>query len=114
VARFDEAARKVELDFWSVDDAKAPPVKGVVRMPFLRGHWILWPSADGRTTRVEYQVHANPGGALPNWLVNYVSRDLPFKTIEGLRAQVKRRHYPDFEAHMKERFAQYPFLWPGS
>ena len=114
VARFDESQRKVELDFWSVDDAKEPPVKGVVRMPFLRGHWILWPSTDGNTTRVEYQVHANPGGALPNWLVNYVSRDLPFKTIEGLRAQVKRRHYPEFEAHMKERFARYPFLWPRS
>jgi hypothetical protein len=83
-------------------------------MPYLRGHWMLWPSADGTTTRVEYQVHANPGGALPNWLVNYVSRDLPFKTIEGLRGQVQRRHYPDFEAHMKERFAQYPFLWPRS
>jgi len=114
VARFDEAERRVELDFWSVDDAKEPPVKGVVRMPYLRGHWILWPSTDGQTTRVEYQVHANPGGALPNWLVNYVSRDLPFKTIEGLRAQVKRRHYPEFEAHMKERFSQYPFLWPRS
>ncbi|HWE27951.1 MAG TPA: SDR family NAD(P)-dependent oxidoreductase [Polyangia bacterium] len=114
VARFDEHARSVELDFWSVDDAKAPPVSGVVRMPYLRGHWILWPSTDGTTTRVEYQVHANPGGALPNWLVNYVSRDLPFKTIEGLRAQVKRRQYPEFEAHIKERFAQYPFLWPRS
>ncbi|HEX6836381.1 MAG TPA: SDR family NAD(P)-dependent oxidoreductase, partial [Polyangia bacterium] len=62
VARIDESQRKVELDFWSVDDAKEPPQKGVVRMPFLRGHWILWPSADGNTTRVEYQVHANPGG----------------------------------------------------
>jgi hypothetical protein len=114
VARFDAAERRVELDFWSVDDAKEPPVKGVVRMPYLRGHWILWPSTDRQTTRVEYQVHANPGGALPNWLVNYVSRDLPWKTIEGLRAQVKRRHYPEFEAHMKERFSQYPFLWPRS
>ena len=114
VARFDAAEHRVELDFWSVDDAKEPPVKGVVRMPYLRGHWILWPSTDGQTTRVEYQVHANPGGALPTWLVNYVSRDLPWKTIEGLRAQVKRRHYPEFEAHMKERFAQYPFLWPRS
>ncbi len=114
VARFDDKERRVELDFWTVEDGKEPPVKGVVRMPYLRGHWILWPSADGQTTRVEYQVHANPGGSLPDWLVNYTSRDLPFKTIEGLRAQVKRRHYPEFESHMKERFSQYPFLWPRS
>ncbi|HXU68750.1 MAG TPA: SDR family NAD(P)-dependent oxidoreductase [Polyangia bacterium] len=114
IARFDEAGRKVELDFWTVEDGKEPAKKGVVRMPFLRGHWILWPSTDGASTRVEYQVHANPGGSLPDWLVNYVSRDLPYKTIDGLRAQVKRRHYPEFEAKMKERFAQYPFLWPRS
>ena len=114
MVRFDESERRVELSFWSVDSDKAPPVKGVVRMPFLRGHWNLWPSADGTSTRVEYQVHANPGGALPDWLVNYVSRDLPFKTIEGLRAQTKRRHYPEFDAEMRRKFAQYPFLWPRS
>jgi hypothetical protein len=114
IVHFDEAERRVELQFWSVESDKAPPVKGVVRMPFLRGHWKLWPSADGQSTRVEYQVHANPGGALPEWLVNYVSRDLPFKTIEGLRAQTRRRQYPEFQAQMRQKFSEYPFLWPRS
>ena len=114
LVRFDEKDRRVEIDFYTVEDKSTPPKKGVVRMPFLRGHWILWPSADGASTRVEYQVHANPGGRLPNWLVNYVSRDLPLKTIEGLRAQVKRRHYPDVEAHLKQRLARYSFLFPRS
>lgn len=109
---FDEAAKKVQLDFWSVDDARMPAVAGVVRMPFLRGHWTLWPSADGTTTRVEYQVHANPGGRLPDWIVNYVSRELPYSTIEGLRKQVKKRSYPDFEARMREKIP-YGFVWPA-
>jgi hypothetical protein len=113
VVRFDEAARTVELQFWSVDDQKAPPVKGVVRMPFLRGHWTLESSPDGNTTRVEYQVHANPGGRLPDWLVNYVSRDLPLKTIEGLRAQLKRRSYPDFDRELRLKYSQFGFLWRG-
>jgi hypothetical protein len=111
IATFDEARREVRLDFWSVADAHAPPVAGVVRMPFLRGHWVLSPSSDGMTTNVEYQVHANPGGRLPDWLVNYVSRDLPFRTITGLRAQVKRRSYPDFERALRAKLS-YPFLWP--
>ena len=113
VVSFDEAARKVQLDFWSVADDTAPPVNGVVRMPFLRGHWTLWPSSDGRTTRVEYQVHANPGGRLPDWIVNYVSRELPFHTIEGLRKQVARRQYPDFERLMRAKLP-YDFLWPST
>jgi hypothetical protein len=109
---FDEAERAVRLDFWSVADERAPPVAGVVRMPFLRGHWILWPASDGKSTRVEYQVHANPGGRLPDWLVNYVSRDLPFRTITGLRAQVRRRSYPEVERAIQARFP-YSFLSPS-
>lgn len=97
---FDEAQGRVRIEFSSVDDPKMPPVKGVVRMPYLRGHWYLWPTATG--TRVEYQVHADPGGALPNWLVNYVSRELPRKTILGLAAQVKRRSYPEVERRIRD------------
>jgi hypothetical protein len=108
---FDAARREVRIEFESVTDMRAPPVAGVVRMPFLRGHWILAPDADAKVTRVEYQVHANPGGRLPDWLVNYVSRDLPFRTIAGLRAQVHRRSYPELEKIMRAKLP-YPFLWP--
>ncbi len=105
---FDEKEGVVRLDFSSVDTPKRPPVKGVVRMPFLRGHWYLWPEANGKT-RVEYQVHADPGGLLPTWMVNYASKEIPRKTIAGLRAQVKRRSYPDVEKYIRER-PEYKFV----
>jgi hypothetical protein len=104
---FDEAGGRVRLEFSTVAQASAPPVKGAVRMPSLRGHWYLWP--EGRTTRVEYQVWANPGGSLPDWLVNYVSRELPRKTILGLQAQVKRRSYPEVERRIRA-FPEYSRL----
>jgi hypothetical protein len=97
---FDAAEGRVRIEFSTVDNDKMPPQKGVVRMPYLRGHWYLWPESPSRT-RVEYQVHANPGGALPEWLVNYVSKELPRKTIVGLDAQLKRRQYPDMEKHIR-------------
>jgi hypothetical protein len=97
---FDPEERRVRLEFSTVDSTKMPPQKGAVRMPFLRGHWYFWPESE-RRTRVEYQVHANPGGRLPVWLINYASRDLPHKTIAGLRAQLKRRSYPEMEQHIR-------------
>lgn len=97
---FEPALGRVRLEFVSVTRPDAPPVKGVVRMPYVRGHWYFWPQRDGKT-RVEYQVHADPGGALPDWLVNYVSRELPRKTIVGLGRQVERRHDPRAEAHIR-------------
>ena len=87
-SEFDADAGVVRIEFESVTHPDMPPVEGVVRMPFLRGHWYLWPEDGGQKTRVEYQVHANPGGQLPEWLANRVSKEIPVKTIQGLRAQV--------------------------
>ncbi|MFO0654813.1 MAG: hypothetical protein U0787_07010 [Polyangia bacterium] len=36
-------------------------------------HWLLWPSNGGKWTRVEYQVHVDPGGSLPTSIINTVS-----------------------------------------
>lgn len=95
--RVEPAARRVYILFETITHPKVPPAGGVVRMPFVRGHWILIPRDKGQTTEVEYQVHANPGGRLPDWLANLTSKKLPDETIRGLRLQVRRRQYPEFE-----------------
>ncbi len=101
--RFDAAAGVVVLDFRSVVDPRVPPVAGVVRVRSLGGRWVLRPVDDGRSTDVVYDVRADPGGDLPAWLANRVSKDLPFKTIVAIRKQVKRRSYPEFEAAVRQR-----------
>lgn len=94
---------RVRVAFESIDFPVRPPTEGVVRMPFLRGHWILVPEARGEATRVEYQMHANPGGALPTWVVNGFAKSLPYETIRKLRAQVVRRRYPEVERALLQR-----------
>jgi hypothetical protein len=97
---FDGSEGRVRIEFSTVQRSDTPPVKGVVRMPYLHGHWYLWPDA-ARGTRVEYQVFANPGGALPDWIVNYVSKELPRKTIVALQQQARRRAHPEVEARIR-------------
>jgi hypothetical protein len=94
----DPERREVRNDFVSVEHPKAPKVRGVVRIPYLRGHWYLHPSNGGRWTAVEFQVHADPGGRLPDWLANRASKKLPYRTLQSLRAQVHRRGYAAYEA----------------
>ena len=96
----EPAKHRVYLPFEAVTVAQVPPVKGVVRMPFMRGHWALTPVDGGRATEAEYQVFANPGGILPDWLANLASKTLPRETIAGLRKQVTRASYPEFEAQV--------------
>ncbi len=98
--RLDVDNRRIVLPFEGIEHPKGPPVKGVVRMPFIRGHWILTAVRGGKATEVEYQVHANPGGSLPDWIANLASKKLPQQTLLGLRRQVKLREYPALEAEI--------------
>src|SRR6185295_665744 len=73
---FDANKHMVHLEFASTTHPAWPPQKGVVRMPSLRGHWNMWPEHGGAWTRIEYQLHADPGGALPVWIVHLVSQQI--------------------------------------
>lgn len=58
--------------------------KGVVRMPFMRGHYRLFRLTPG-TTRVDYTVVLDFGGSFPPWFVRLATRNSPLTTIERLR-----------------------------
>jgi hypothetical protein len=70
------AARDVVIDVrreprgcsWSEVGERAPVRSGTVRMPLLRGSWVVEPLGDARS-RVVYQIAVRPGGRIPGWLV---------------------------------------------
>lgn len=100
---FDTQKNVVRIEIDAVEHPAWPPQKGVVRMPTLRGHWYFWPEKGGEYTKAEYQVHANPGGSLPDWIINMVSKSIPHSTIAHLREQVKRRRYEAFERQIESK-----------
>lgn len=63
-----------------------------VRMPSIQGKWEFTPQEDGMT-KVVYQVHADPGGSLPDWLVNAIVVDTPLNTLENLHEVVHDEQY---------------------
>ena len=70
------AARDVIIDVqrqangckWSEIHEPTGPRAGAVRMPLLRGSWVVEP-LDASRTRVTYQIAVKPGGRIPGWLV---------------------------------------------
>lgn len=88
----DYEAKTIAIRFKSVEHRRAPKIDGVVRMPDVRGMW-KFRRIDANRTELEYQLRADPGGALPIWLVNWASERIPFKTIVKLREQVKKSGY---------------------
>lgn len=86
-----DGEREVIVRFSATPHPDRPPIDGVVRMPYLRGHYHLWAEGDAHT-RVEYQVDSDPGGTLPTWLATRGTREMPLETLRALRAQLVRTH----------------------
>ena len=88
------AARDVVIDVrrepqgcsWSEVGDRAPGRTGAVRMPLLRGSWVVESLGDSRS-RVVYQVAVRPGGRIPAWLVRNGALD----ALPDIIARVSRK-----------------------
>jgi START domain-containing protein len=94
---YDPSQRQVRILLHGIDYPKKPPVPGVVRMPFLEGHWFLTAEHGGAWTHLEYQMHADPGGMIPESIANSGSKNVPYTTLVGVREQVKKHASADLE-----------------
>lgn len=76
-------------------------------MPFIRVTWHLQviQGTQGKKTYLTFQVHANPGGLLPNWVINLASKGVPLKSILNLRRRLtETKPSPEFlEKYRKYR-----------
>jgi len=83
----------VRIDILGVPDY-APEKENLVRVNMIKGHWLFTPLGDGMT-EVTYQVHNDPGGNLPSWLVNSVVVTQPYNTMINMKKLVKEKKYEE-------------------
>jgi len=78
----------IRVEFRSTDAAGFAATSGAVRMPRMVGSYVLTPNGNGETD-VVYTVDSDPGGSLPDWLVRRAGKNLPFRTLQNLRARAE-------------------------
>lgn len=78
----------VTVHLTSVKHPKGPESSGV-RAHLLNSYYRLIPVGKNQT-RVEVEIHTDPKGWLPNWLVNVIQKSWPRKTLVSLRKEVKK------------------------
>lgn len=61
--------------------------KGRVRIPELRGYWVL--SKKKQDLMVSYEASASPGGWIPDWIANLAVTDLPYESLVKMREQLQ-------------------------
>lgn len=86
--------KQIVLRMRSVADPAAP-VTSRVRGELLQSSYVLTGLDRGRRTRMVADVHADPKGSVPKWIVNHYQQGWAYDTIRRLRAQVARPDVAD-------------------
>lgn len=82
----DPATGATRIDVAAAPDAH-PEQPGRVRVRIARGLWSIEPLGADRA-RVRFRMHLDPGGGVPEWLINARVVATPFEALTNLRAAV--------------------------
>lgn len=99
----DEANKIVEAHLKSVKDPRKPDDDCCVRAITTRGYY-KFQALPGGKTKMLVEIHTDPKGMLPNWLVNSIQKDWPSKTLGSLikRSKVANKVQEDLKAWFPE------------
>jgi len=78
----------VRIDFHS-QNGIVKEVDDAVRIPRLKGLYLV-ESVGANHTRVTYQIDSDPGGWLPDWIIERASKKIPLHTLRNLQTQVNK------------------------
>ncbi len=81
----DELGFTIEIK--SAPDSYLAEQNGYVRIRLVDTTWELQKLTND-TTLVEYKAFADPGGLLPNWLINKLSKESAWATFSNLRKEL--------------------------
>ena len=88
------AKGQVVMSMTSCKWKSAPETVGV-RARIMNSRYVLTPKGKGKTT-VEVEIHTDPKGMIPTWLVNQLQKSWPVSTLSGVRVQAKRKDVKPF------------------
>jgi len=71
-----------------IEVAELPEVDGFIRLPGHQNEWRLQPLGNGQT-QVEYWLYSQPGGSIPDWMVNLAIDKGAVETIKNLLEEVQ-------------------------
>ena len=71
------------VDSYSIKNKDYPKHDDRVRAKMRIARFKIRPASKGRTY-IEMYIHIDPKGSIPNWMVNFVQKDLPYDYLRSL------------------------------
>ncbi len=94
----DVETKVITIKSVALDD-KAYLSRKMVMIKKMESSWILTPKDNGEVL-IEAYLFCDPGGFIPNWLVNKLSYKSPFKTVLNLRKRLAQPEFQDVDLTM--------------
>ena len=91
---FDEQSKKIVVQLRSVEDERRKKTIGKIRGVMHSSSFSLQPVNTG-TTKIEAELHADPKGAVPKWLVNHFQKLVPKKSLSNLKKYLSENQVAD-------------------
>jgi len=88
----DPITRKIVATSYAQPDY-LPEIKDIVRIRNAKTQWTIIPGPGG-WTYIEYYLYSNPGGNIPDWLINMAIDVGPRETVKGIRNML---HLPKYQ-----------------
>jgi len=82
-------AQEVTIKFLRTESHLMPVLPGLVRVPRLEMLAHLRYRGPKRTD-ILFEVDIDPGGGLPRWIVRWISKKIPVRTLRRLRQQIEK------------------------
>jgi hypothetical protein len=101
----DKANRRLLVRIKSQEDPAMPEQDCCVRGSLNNSLYTLTSVEGGKRTHVAVEIHADPKGSLPSWVVNLIQKGWPSKTLAGIRRQVAKPDVGEMES-VKKLFAE--------
>ncbi len=90
-ATLDPAHHSITIEYKAADVPGAP-VTSFVRGEMIHAKFTLTALGSGNDskTKVSGDIHCDPKGSVPKWIVNFFQKDWPINTFRSLRKQAKK------------------------
>jgi hypothetical protein len=89
----DPKAHTLALKYKSVDDPSAPATSNI-RGELINSEFTLTSLEGGKKTSLRAEIHADPKGSVPKWIVNMFQRSWPRDTFKGIQKQLTKSGIP--------------------
>src|SRR5207237_1192006 len=85
----NKKAKTLALRYRSENDPAAPNT-GYVRGELINSRFVLTSLEGGTKTSLLAEIHADPKGSVPKWIVNMFQRSWPKDTFSGIKKQLEK------------------------